>query len=764
MKALWHRFTDALRRTRDLGKAGERGATAGLLAAIVIFYIFLVAANLTAAAPNLLVLPAALLRLGHAVVAAGGIALIFALIRRRLPRLRFVLFLTLAFSLLLEYLGTPVGGVAILIAGLATFPVLLCWGVAALRASRSARLSRGQRWTAALAVVLGLAGCVFGGVRFFGDGYPVPAPANAALEVADLPPTLDLADPSQPGPHRVQTLSYGSDHDRWRSEYGASANLITKPVDGSGLAEGWTGLTGWTRTRFWGFDLKTLPLQARVWCPEGSGPFPLVVVTHGSHPMEDFSESGYAYLGEILASRGFIVASVDENFLNPSFADGGLLPWSGGRLRGEIDLRAWLLLEHLRQWREWNASPGNVFFRRVDLDRVSLIGHSKGGEAIAVAAAFNRMRFDPDDFRIAFDYGFGIRALVAIAPTDGLHRPATLATKLEDLSYLTLHGSNDMDVQSFVGSKQFARLAFSGDDDFLKETVYIYGANHGQFNTVWGRTDYSRSRIHLFNRRPLLPGAEQRKVAATFTSAFLEATLHHDRRYVAFLRDPRSGRNWLPRTILLTDFQDSATRMVASFEEDVDLTTTTLPGGTIRGENLALWREGMPRIKWGPRDTSAVFLGWDREASANAPRYAITLPDGALRVDARSALVFSAADTAERLPGRGQGRPGAAAGPIDFSIELADRAGASARLALGSSSYLQPLMRVQVAKLACLGDAPPSEPTFQSFELSLAAFVRANPAFKPEKLESITFIFDRTPRRVIGLDAIGLRPGSPGTP
>jgi hypothetical protein len=32
--------------------------------------------------------------------------------------------------------------------------------------------------------------------------------------------------------------------------------------------------------------------------------------------MGDFSEDGYAYLGEHLATRGFIVASIDEDFLN----------------------------------------------------------------------------------------------------------------------------------------------------------------------------------------------------------------------------------------------------------------------------------------------------------------------------------------------------------------------------------------------------------------------------------------------------------------
>ena len=89
-----------------------------------------------------------------------------------------------------------------------------------------------------------------------------------------------------------------------------------------------------SRKKYWGFDPKAFPINGRVWYPDGAGPFPLVLIVHGNHNMKDFSDPGYGYLGELLASRGFILASVDENFIN-------------GGLRGENDGRGWLLLEHL---------------------------------------------------------------------------------------------------------------------------------------------------------------------------------------------------------------------------------------------------------------------------------------------------------------------------------------------------------------------------------------------------------------------------------
>ncbi|MDZ7646020.1 MAG: hypothetical protein U5K54_01920 [Cytophagales bacterium] len=61
-----------------------------------------------------------------------------------------------------------------------------------------------------------------------------------------------------------------------------------------------------------GIGVNQFPSNGRVWYSEGEGVFPLVLVVHGNHGMEEYSDPGYAYLGELLASRGFIVVFVDE--------------------------------------------------------------------------------------------------------------------------------------------------------------------------------------------------------------------------------------------------------------------------------------------------------------------------------------------------------------------------------------------------------------------------------------------------------------------
>ncbi len=210
--------------------------------------------------------------------------------------------------------------------------------------------------------------------------------------------------------------------------------------------------------------------------------------------MEEFSDPGYAYLGELLASRGFILASIDENFLNSNWA---------GDLGGENNVRGWLLLKHLELWRTWNEQEENPFHNKVDLSHIALIGHSRGGEAIVHAAAFNRLLYYPDNAKISFDFGFAIKTLIAIAPIDGQYEPVGMPTPIENVNYLVLQGSHDGDVDFFAGARTYRRVRFTDHNYWMKTALYIHRANHGQFNTVWGPYDVGPPLEAL--ARPRLP-------------------------------------------------------------------------------------------------------------------------------------------------------------------------------------------------------------------------------------------------------------------
>ncbi len=624
---------------------------------------------------------------------------------------------------------------------------------------------------------IGLAGLVVGGYWYFSPGKSLEPPPIAAMQTDSLPALIDAGDPALSGPYEVLSLSYGSGTDKHRPEYGKEAGLITGTVDGSPFVGNWKKFHGWARTKYWGFDEKALPLNARVWYPAGEGPFPLVLIVHGNHLDRDYSDPGYAYLGELMASRGFIFASVDENFLNGT--------WSNvfNSLKEENDARGWLLLKHLQCWRSWNGEAGNPFFGKVDLDRISLIGHSRGGEAVSIAACFNRLPYYPDDATVHFDFGFHIRSVIPIAPVDGQYKPAGVGTPVENTSYFTLQGSHDMDMRSFHGARQFERVRFTDSLYHVKAGVWVYGANHGQFNTSWGGNDVGYPGIYWFNRKNIMPVDQQEQIARVFIAAFLELTLHDRKEYLPLFMDYRCGRDWLPGTLYLNQFADSRTEYFCDYEEDLDLSTASRPGIRILGSHLSIWREKLVPLKWGSYETRAVYLGWNRENGDSLPGCYRLEWEASLAAGPGDCLVFSLADAGENSnPERswlrtdsvsntldqGGDRPretkkGKAEKeekekePIDLSLVLTDSLGQEARLTLGSVHLLQPIPEPRVMKIGMMSDVPVSEILFGYYSVPFPDFTRQNPAFNPAAIRSVAFVFDRSPEGVVVLDALGIR-------
>ncbi len=585
--------------------------------------------------------------------------------------------------------------------------------------------------------------------------------------------------PATAGPRAMRTLFYGSGTDRQRAEFRDSVTLRTRAVDASKFLS-WPEAERDSRRKYWGFDVKAVPLNARVWYPEGTGPFPLVLVVHGNHDPKDYSDPGYAYLGEHLASRGYILASVDMNFVN-------------GATRGENDARGWLLLKHLEAWRGFNDSSASPLAGKVDLSNIALMGHSRGGEAVGHAAAFNRMERYPDDANVKFDFNFGIRSLVAIAPVDGQYRPAERFVPIENVSYLVFHGSHDGDVSTFHGLRQYQRLQFTDDGPWFKSAVYMYRANHGQWNSVWGPLDNGRRSPRRLELRALIEPEAQREFALVYITTFLDATLRGDRHAVALFRDHRAAGQWLPNTMYITRFEEATFRPVATFEEDVDVGTGTLAGVTLHGDSLSTWREARVPYRGRGTDTqenSAVWLGWnsrvagvDTAARGRPASYTIDLADATIdEIPMGDGAVLSlllaptretpgpraaARDTAARDTTSGaRPRPRTPATPkvapdtmpIDLTIELVDAAGVRARLPLSRYGAIRRPLDVFISRRRgrdAEGFARTFEYVLQSYLLPLADFSAATPEFDASRVRQVRLVFDRSLAGTVILDHVG---------
>jgi hypothetical protein len=538
----------------------------------------------------------------------------------------------------------------------------------------------------------------------------------------------ELADPSAPGRFAISYASYGRGDDRNRPEFASEATWLAGSVDLSPFVS-LPVLTGNLRESYWGYDLTTVPLNGQVWYPDGSGPFPIVLMVHGNALMTEPSDQGYAYLGELLATRGYIAISVDQNFLNT---------YLGGSLRDENDARAILLLEHINQWIYWSGLPTHPLYAKIDFSNLALIGHSRGGEAAIIAAYFSMLESYPDNPKHQFSYPFRIRSVVSIAPAVPSYRPARIVMQPENFNYLLLQGSHDADSYAHWGSLRLNDLQFNDEREWIKTSLYIYRANHSQFNSEWGRLDAGPPEGWLLNTLQLLEASQQRKVAQVFISAFLDATLKHDQASMELLVDPRLGARWLPQVLLKGLFTSSSNQPLLNFEADLPQANWWVQGIAAHQVTDLAFRYG------GSQENSALHL----DTISTGAQFIVEIPGGYLLPE-RPILTLQVSDP----------RPfNQSLELATFSVQFYDKNGPIGRVSSRAYLTLMPPFEAQFTKwqpLERLKYGSGSEVVLQTAEIPLNDL----PDLAAAQVVQIRFIFEGAPIEALIIDEIGFRSG-----
>ncbi|CAF2102784.1 unnamed protein product [Rotaria magnacalcarata] len=473
---------------------------------------------------------------------------------------------------------------------LALSHVIFIGGIAAAIFYNSKRL---KILFAALAII----GCV-GDSRilwyYLNDGYVTKI--DIIIPTERFPHNL-THDPSLHGNYSYGFLTYGSGIDN-RIDYGLKASIITPTIDLSSIIT----LSTFNKQNF-NFNQFVLPLNGRIWYPTNtsSGPYPIVLMVHGNHVSMEPSENGYEYLGTMLASQGFFTVSVDQTFLNvdPFGSSTGYGQMSKIKKydasfsrRPEFIARALILLETLKQLRLWNTQEKNQFHNQLDLSNVGLVGHSRGGEAIVIAYMLNKLKFLPDypgSISLS-NYNFEIKALFSISGTNDGYTPLGYKLKSHDVTMFGIHGIYDADLLSlsFQGKLRSLRFTSNSSNYNFKASLYVNQANHGQFNTNWGRYDLSPGKNQFINVRPLMKIEEQQHICKMYMAALMNIVLKNQTQYRILFEDYRSGLRYLPHTNYISTFQDSKEIIIADFE-NYDVTIGTIAGSKIKATNLLLW-------------------------------------------------------------------------------------------------------------------------------------------------------------------------------
>lgn len=513
-------------------------------------------------------------------------------------------------------------------------------------------------------------------------------------------------------------------------------SIESKSISLASYIGGYEGFDAIYRTWYQGYDEKSVPLSGRIWYPKDKKNCPVLFIIHGNHSFTTQSYLGYAYLGKYLASHGYVVVSVDENFLNGNIF---------GNLVEENDARAVLLLENIKQVLAYNKDEENPLYNLIDEEKIVIAGHSRGGEAVATAAYFNKLTNYPEDGTINFHYDFDIHGVIAIAPTVDQYQPTDRSVELKDINYLLLHGANDQDVSVFMGMKQYNNVGFSGKDEYFKSYLYIAGANHGQFNTLWGKYDLPSPLSEVLNVENLLSEKKQQKILKIFTKEFLDATLLGDKQAKKLFAEVQKYEKDLPKTVYIQGYQDSSYEMVCDFEEDLDITTGTMQGTQIDVSYVDEWTEKLSRYSKTSyrvnKDDYALSINWSDTLLANVE---ISIPEYDVRGKGLSFDILDMDNYDVKVEEYQL---------VDATILLEDDEGRQATATISDFCTVYPPLPIRLSKMQFLLEKNEYKHQFQTVIIPTDAFVKEE-GFDEKSVAEIKFLFNKYDNGKVRIDNI----------
>jgi hypothetical protein len=312
--------------------------------------------------------------------------------------------------------------------------------------------------------------------------------------------------------------------------------------------------------------------------------YPVVVVVHGQagmHPNDSYQ--GYDYLLPHLARNGFITASIHCQSGMHGLA------------------RARVLRRHLQLlFARFGAKAAN---------NIGVIGHSRGGEAMPIAARLNQQEA----------WGYNLNAVVSLAPTDQYTNesfgPPWAAP------YLVIYGSLDGDVAG-VNNNGF-RL-YDRASGAPKSMAFVYGACHDRFNSIWGSDDLGFGKLTPADQMRVISIDTHQKILKGYLNAFYrEHLLGEAQWHGIFTGDwiPAAPRAATPGLRIYTQYEDTAVRTVDTFEgphSAASWQTSTIGGAVTQAGLPATPQEDrLPTLDGqSPHDTAGLLLKWDGPGDA----------------------------------------------------------------------------------------------------------------------------------------------------
>ncbi|TXK18456.1 hypothetical protein [Homoserinibacter sp. GY 40078] len=371
-------------------------------------------------------------------------------------------------------------------------------------------------------------------------------------------------------------------------------------------------------------------MTGKLYLTSASGERPTIVLLHGRHTscsgsgsnplrwpcgptqMNIRSYLGYEGTARALASHGFNVVSIAANSINSN--DNQLALDRGAQARGQLilDTLSWLKNANAGKpvafddiaWPVGDAEPVTVtrtldealtlattrtdqpaapsgvtaasLKGRFDLTNIGIMGHSRGGEGVVSAATLNQGLAKP----------FGIVSVLPLAPVDFGRMT------LPDVPTAVFLPYCDGDVSNQQGQHMIDDSRHAFGDDVLRSAVWVMGADHNFFNTVWTPGLYPAATSDDWRDSNGLPtpstchtssptrltAAQQYQVGVSYMTAFFRLTVGGETEFQPLFDGsikPSTSSTEYADVRIMASQPTSATSLVTSFEQNSSLIRTS---------------------------------------------------------------------------------------------------------------------------------------------------------------------------------------------
>ncbi|MFT4286289.1 Ig-like domain-containing protein [Nocardioides sp.] len=233
---------------------------------------------------------------------------------------------------------------------------------------------------------------------------------------------------------------------------------------------------------------EELEIRGQLYMPQTrTDPSPLLLLVHGNHSSCDAgqdsttatcttykrNEAGYAYLAENLATWGYTTFSLsqDQLMMRQDSAKGKGMHQRRKLIAAALDALS-AANEEGGLADDEHTTIGTTLVGKLDMTRIGLMGHSRGGDAVTSFVDYNRIRTDGPRYPL--------RGVISLAPVDYERKAPS------GVPYMTILPFCDGDVSNLQGARFYERSQYvDADNPFPRIQSSQLGAIHNWYNTVW---------------------------------------------------------------------------------------------------------------------------------------------------------------------------------------------------------------------------------------------------------------------------------------